>query len=78
MRLLLLFVSFLFLMTTNSFATCSSNNAYGVNPCSPSYSDSERRFKMKIWQQQRREKQDKFFQERRESVRSKLHNWRNN
>ena len=48
-------------MTTNSFATCSSDNVYGVNPCSPSYSDSERRFKMKIWQQQHREKADKFF-----------------
>lgn len=78
MKILIVFLSLILFFTTNSFATCSSDNAYGVNPCSPSYSDSERRFKTKLWQQQHREKADKFFQKRLDSVRKNSNNWRNN
>ena len=56
---------------------CRSNNVYGINPCSPSNSDSERRFKMEIWQQQRKQNADEFFQKRLESVRKNRYNWRN-
>ena len=78
MKILIVFLSLILAFATNSFATCSSNNAYGVDPCSPSNSDSERRFKQKIWQQQHREKADNFFQNRLNSVRQNKNNWRNN
>ena len=78
MKKILFIVVLLFSFTSSSFATCSSDNAYGINPCSPSNSDSERRFKMKLWHKQHREKANKFFQKRLESVRSNRYNWRNN
>ena len=77
MKILISIFSFYLLMTANSFATCSSNNVYGVNPCSPSYSDSERRFKTDLWHKQHREKADDFFQKRLDSVRKNNNNWRN-